>query len=134
MFDVVSSPYLGRTPRALQKKLRVLERGDDFVLAEHYTRTYGVTATTLETVRFSRPARVDFRLVRGPVPYVLEQFVLEEKAEGTDFEYRGELGTDFWFPGQLWGAAVARTWVATVRSSLATVKAEAERRAGARRR
>ena len=26
VFEVISSPYLGRTPRALERKLRVLER------------------------------------------------------------------------------------------------------------
>ncbi len=130
VFDVIASPYLGRTPRALRAKLHVLERGADLVLAEHYTRTHGLTATTLETVRFEPPARVDFRLVRGPVPHVVEQFLLEETAAGTELEYRGELGTDLWALGGVWGAAVASTWVATVESSLATVKAEAERRAG----
>jgi hypothetical protein len=29
VFDVVASPYLGRTPRALETKLKVLERGED---------------------------------------------------------------------------------------------------------
>jgi hypothetical protein len=37
------------------------------VLAAHFTPiTFGV-ATTVETVRFERPERVDFRVVRGPV-------------------------------------------------------------------
>lgn len=37
VFDVVAAPYLGRTPRAMRSKLRVLERGSDLVLAAHYT-------------------------------------------------------------------------------------------------
>jgi hypothetical protein len=37
VFDVIAGPYLGRTPRAMSGKLRVLERGTDMVLAEHYT-------------------------------------------------------------------------------------------------
>ena len=129
VFDVISSPYLERTSRALTEKLEVLERGEDFVLAAHYTRAYGLTATTVETVRFEGPERVHFRLVRGPVPYVVEQFVLHEIPEGTELEYTGELGTDLWGLGSLWGAAVARTWEATVESSLTGVRAEAERRA-----
>ena len=128
VFDVVSSPYLGRTPRALRTKLEVLERGEDLVLAAHYTPTYGLTATTVETVRFERPERVHFRLVRGPVPHVVEQFELRETEQGTELEYSGELGADLWALGALWGAAVARTWVETVESSLAAVKVEAERR------
>ena len=131
VFDVVSSPYLGRTPRALRSKLEVVERGRDLVLAAHYTQAYGLTATTLETVRFEPPERVHFRLVRGPVPHVIEQFALHEAPDGTELEYVGELGTDLWALGQAWGAAVARTWVAAVESSLGAVKAEAERRSGA---
>ena len=37
VFDVIAEPYLGRTPRALADKLRVLERGSDMVLAAHFT-------------------------------------------------------------------------------------------------
>jgi hypothetical protein len=129
VFDVVSGPYLGKTPRALRAKLEVLERGDDFVLASHYTRVYGLTATTVETVRFDPPERVHFRLVRGPVPHVAETFVLGDLGDETELEYTGELGTDLWGIGQLWGAAVARQWEATVAESLEAVRAEAERRA-----
>ena len=128
VFEVVSGPYLGRTARALRSKLEVLERGHDFVLAAHHTRAYGLTATTVETVRFEPPERVHFRLVRGPVPHVVEQFELNETADGTLLEYTGELGTDLWAPGSWWGAAVARTWEATVESSLRAVADEAERR------
>jgi len=133
VFDVVAGPYLGRTPRALREKLEVLERGADLVLAAHHTPAYGLRATTLETVRFERPERVHFRLVRGPVPHVVERFELRETADGTELEYVGELGTDLWALGTLWGDAVARTWVATVESSLAGVKAEAERRSRPKR-
>ncbi|MBC2905522.1 SRPBCC family protein [Streptomyces sp. PSKA01] len=131
VFDVVAGPYLGRTPRAMREKLRVLERGTDMVLAEHCTPIAGgrLTAVTVETVRFTRPARIDFRLVRGPVPHVTESFVLEETAAGTRLVYEGELGTDLWRAGQWWGTAVAARWEATVASSLASVKQEAERRA-----
>jgi hypothetical protein len=129
VFDVVAEPYLGRTPRALRAKLEVLERGDDLVLAAHHTPVRGLTATTVETVRFERPERVHFRLVRGPVPHVVETFELREHDGKTELEYTGELGTDLWLAGQLWGAAVARTWEATVAASLEAIRVEAERRA-----
>jgi hypothetical protein len=132
VFDVVSAPYLGRTPRALQSKLRVVERGGEMVLAAHFTQLRGLVATTLETVRFEAPSRVDFRLVRGPVPYVVEQFLLQEDGEATLFEYRGELGTDGWAAGRLWGRLVARKWERAVRTTLESVRTEAERRAGSR--
>jgi hypothetical protein len=37
------------------------------VLAAHFTPVKCGVTTTLETVRFERPNRIDFRLVRGPV-------------------------------------------------------------------
>jgi hypothetical protein len=91
----------------------------------------GLVAQTVETVRFTRPERVDFRLVRGPVPHVVEAFVLTEQAggAGTRLAYDGEIGTDLWLPGQRWSELVARRWEQTVAASLAAVKAEAERRA-----
>jgi hypothetical protein len=134
VFDVLAEPYLGRTPRALADKLQVLERGSDMVLAAHFTPLggrLGVVAQTVETVRFTRPERVDFRLVRGPVPHVVEAFVLTDQAGGasTRLVYQGEIGADLWWVGQRWCELVARRWEQTVAASLATVKAEAERRA-----
>jgi hypothetical protein len=135
VFDVIAEPYLGKTPRALSDKLEVLERGSDLVLAAHDTDVgWGVTATTVETVRFERPERIAFRLVRGPVPHVLETFELRDLDGETDFEYRGELGTDLWALGQWWGVRVARTWERTVATSLDEVRRESERRAGSSRR
>lgn len=84
-------------------------------------------ATTVETVRFAHPDRVDFRLVRGPVPHVVEQFDLIEEDGKTRLEYHGELGTDLWGLGARWGALVGRIWEFTAASSLDMIKAEAER-------
>jgi hypothetical protein len=131
VFDVIAAPYLGRTPRAMGNKLDVLERGSNMVLAAHFTPlSAGLTATTVETVRFERPQRVAFRLVRGPVPQVLETFELREMDGGTELEYRGELGTDLWRVGSWWGERVAGPWERTVAESLSGIRTEAERRAG----
>jgi hypothetical protein len=132
VFDVIAAPYLERTPRALEQKLRVLERGTDLVLAEHYTDVGRFVATTLETVRFERPARIHFRLVRGPVPHVVERFELDVREGRTELRYTGELGTDLWSAGRWWGTRVAGKWEAAVAASLEDVKREAERRAGRR--
>ncbi len=127
-YEVISSPYLDRPTRALEKKLRVLERGQDLVLAAHFTPAFGMVATTVETVRFEPPEAVHFRLVRGPVPHVVERFQLRETDAGTELEYTGELGTDLWALGSWWGSAVAHKWEAAVRTTLDGVKLEAERR------
>lgn len=131
VFDLVAAPYAERAPRAMRDKVRVLERGTDLLLAAHYTPLRGrLVATTVETVRLSRPDRVDFRLVRGPVPHVLETFELVEEHGVTTLTYTGELGTDLWQLGRWWGDLVAPKWEATVAESLAAVKQEAERRTG----
>ena len=132
VFDVIEGPYM-RTPRAMRAKLEVLERGADMVLAAHHTPVgFGMTATTVETVRFDRPGRIEFRLVRGPVPHVAETFELREEGEQTVLLYTGELGTDLWGLGGAWGALVARSWERTVAASLASTREEAERRASRR--
>jgi hypothetical protein len=93
VLDAIAAPYLGRTPRAMRGKLEVIERGADLVLAAHLTRVApGLTVTTVETVRFERPHRISFRLVKGPVPHVVERYELRVSETGTAFEYSGELG------------------------------------------
>ena len=131
VFDVIAAPYLGRTPRSMSGKLQVLDRGTDMVLAEHYTPVHHgrLTAATLETVTFDRPRRIGFRLVRSPAPHITEEFMLTEQDDTTRLEYSGELGTDFATAGQWWADRVAAAWEAAVRSSFATIKTEAERRA-----
>jgi len=128
VFDVVQGPYL-RTPHALRGKLEVLERTPDMVLAAHHTSVGRLTTTTLETVRFERPNAVTFRLVRGPVPPVLERYELTATTDGTRLRYTGELGADLWGLGRWWAERVAGPWERAVASSLADVRAEAERRA-----
>ncbi|MDI9888831.1 hypothetical protein QMZ92_31890 [Streptomyces sp. HNM0645] len=118
----------------MREKVTVLEQGSDMVLAAHRTPVAGgrLTATTVETVRFTRPDNVGFRLVRGPVPAVTESFTLTEHGSGTRLAYEGELATDLWQAGQWWGSMVAPRWEATVAASLAAVRQEAERRSGLR--
>lgn len=130
VFGVIAAPYVERQPRAVAEKVRILERGDDMVLAAHRTPVHGgrLTATTVETVRLEPPSQVHFRLVRGPVPHVIERFDLTDDGGATRLEYTGELGTDLWWVGEQWGKLVARTWEREVAHSLESVQAEAERR------
>jgi hypothetical protein len=93
----------------------------------------GLVAQTVERVRCTRPERVDFRLVRGPVPHIVEAFELTVQAGGatTRLAYHGEIGADLWRVGQGWCELIARRWEQAVAASLAAGKAEAERRAAA---
>lgn len=131
VFDLIAVPYLAANPpRALRDKVEVLERSPDMVLAAHRTPVGGRTAVTVETVSFDRPTRVGFRLVRGPVPHVVERFDLLETDGGdaTLLEYVGEMGTDGWALGAWWGRIVAARWEQTVARSLQELTASAQER------
>jgi hypothetical protein len=129
-FEAAAAPYAERRSRAVQEKVRIIDRGEDMVLAAHYTPVgRRLTAVTVETVTLDPPNRIGFRLIRGPVPHVVETFDFAPTPGGTRLTYTGELGTDLGRVGELWGNLVARSWERTVRASLDTIKTEAERRA-----
>jgi hypothetical protein len=135
VFDVIAAPYLASPPSSLVEKIQVLERSDGMVLAVHRTPVReGLVATTVETVRFERPGAIYFRLLRGPVPHVIERFELTEDEDATLFHYEGELGVDLWALGRWWGDLVARRWDAAVRGSVAEITRVAEMRAARHRR
>ena len=127
---LIAEPYLLRTTRAMSEKLRVVERDENLVVAEHRTQIRSwLVATTVEAVRFTPPARVDFRLLRGPVPAVVESFQLEVMPDGrTQLHYEGTLETDLWRVGATWGRLVARHWTSAVSESMDSIRTEAERR------
>lgn len=130
VYAVAAAPYADRQTRAMREKVEILERVGQMVLAAHRTPVgSGWTAVTVETVTLDPPNRMGFRLLRGPVPHVIETFTFAETADGTRLTYTGELGTDLWRLGQAWGHLVARSWVQAVRDSFAAVKTESERRA-----
>ncbi|MGQ0678674.1 MAG: SRPBCC family protein [Actinomycetota bacterium] len=135
VFDAVAGPYLGRTPAALKKKLTVIAREGNLAVASHRTKLPLMDALTVEIVQFERPARVSFSLLRGPVPHVEEEFLLEQpEPEITLLTYRGELGTDLWMIGQVYGKKLVRpVWEAAVASSIEQIKAASEKRAAANR-
>jgi hypothetical protein len=130
VYTVAAAPYADRQTRAMREKVEILERAGQMVLAAHRTPVgSGLTAVTVETITLNPPIRMGFRLLRGPVPQVIETFTFDETADGTRLSYTGELGTDLWRLGQAWGDLVARSWVHAVRDSLAAIKTESERRA-----
>ena len=108
---------------------QILERGDGMVLAAHRTPVGGgLVAVTVETVTFDPPERIGFRLVRGPCRTSPRPSSSRRPPSGTRLTYTGELGTDLGALGERWGDLVARSWVATVRGSLETIRVESERR------
>lgn len=129
VFDQIAVPYLSpQPPAALGAKIKVLDRGSDMVVAAHRTTSGRVTTVTVESVRLSRPDRITFQLLRGPVPFVSERFLLEDEDGGdaTRLEYTGEMGSDLWWLGALWADLVATQWQRAVAGSLAALKESAE--------
>lgn len=96
-------------------------------LAAHFTPAGRFTTTTVETVRFERPHRVSFRLLRGPVPQ--RDLRAQPRRRRYGVRLHGELGTDLWRLGEWWGARVAAPGERAVAASLDSITAEAERRA-----
>ena len=130
VFEVAAAPYGPRPPAELRRHVEVLQRSPGMVLAAHRTPVGRDEAVTVEGVVLERPSRMGFRLVRGPVPHVVEEFRFEDaKGGGTKLTYDGELGTDLWALGRAWGNRVAAVWEETVRRSLDQIRDAAERRA-----
>lgn len=130
VFDVISAPYLGKMPASMGGKIEILARHGDLVVASHRTPLPVGDAITIESVELERPERVTFKLLRGPVPHVQEEFLLEDRDGETRFTYTGELAADLWALGRLYGGRIVKPkWEQVVRDSLAQVKAASEERA-----
>jgi hypothetical protein len=89
VFELISAPYLGRTPGG--PGIEVLARGADLAVAAHHIKVHFYEARTVEVIEFDAPTRVRFRHLTGPVPYAIEEFVLEEAGDGTALRYGGEV-------------------------------------------
>jgi len=126
VFDLIRSPYVGRTPRA--SGIEVLARGDGLVVAAHNTKVHFYTARTVEVVEFEPPETVSFKHLIGPVPHGEETFTLSETDGGTELRYQGEIGIDFFVLGRIAGRHWVRPqWEAVVSEHLEALKTNAER-------
>jgi hypothetical protein len=132
VFDVAAAPYGPNAPRELRRHVEVVQRSSGMVIAAHRTSVGKDVAITVEGVVLDRPDRIGFRVIRGPVPHVVEEFRFDEAEGVTTLIYSGELGTDLWALGRAWGARVAAVWEETVRRSLEQIRDAAEGRARAR--
>ncbi len=128
VFEMISAPYLGRTPRG--SGIEVLARGRDLVVAAHATKVHFYTARTVEAVSFEPPDRVGFRHLTGPIPHAVEEFSLHEAGGGTELRYTGEIGIDFFVLGRIAGRRWVRPqWERAVREHLEDLTQRAEQRA-----
>jgi hypothetical protein len=126
VFDVMAQPYLG-SGAGSGDGVRLLAATSEMVLAAHrIPLPDGRVAGTVETVTFTRPERIEFQLVRGPVAHAAETYRLSPREAATHVEYTGVVSADLWALGRLWSRLVVQRWEAVVGEFLETVKAEAE--------
>ncbi len=132
VFEMISEPYLRHNPK--DSGIDDLARGEDLAVASHHTKVHFYTAITVEAVKFEPPDHVGFRHIRGPVPYGVEEFALEEADGVTELRYSGEVGIDFFFLGRIAGRGWVRPeWEKAVRRDLDDLRQRAEQLADRRR-
>jgi hypothetical protein len=125
VFEMISEPYLHHNPK--HSRIDVLARGKDLAVAAHHTKVHFYTAITVEAIKFEPPDRIGFRHLSGPVPYAIEEFLLEEADGATELRYSGEIGIDFFFLGRIAGRQWVRPqWERAVREDLEDLRQRAE--------
>ena len=132
VFELISEPYLRHNPK--DSGIDVLARGEDLAVAAHHTKVHFYTSITVEAVKFEPPGRVGFNHLRGPVPYAVEEFALQEVDGATELRYTGQVGIDFFFLGRIAGRRWVRPeWEKAVRKDLDDMRQRAEQLADRRR-
>lgn len=119
---------VGQGPDAAHARL--IERpAADRAIVEFTTRVLGRTVRTVEEVGFHPPGRITYRLLKGPLPLVEEEFLIEPAGEKTRLRYHGTFT-----PHQPWWRAafdrlvVPRIYRKAVWASMKQVKLAAEER------
>ena len=127
---MIAEPYLGRAHQCRPRSCGCWNAAATWGWRPTSPRwgRLGLVAQTVETVRFTRPERVDFRLVRGLVPHVVEAFVLSGQAGGRGWPTTGDRGRPV-AGGTVLVCAGCAPLGADGAASLAAIKAEAQRRA-----
>ena len=111
---------------------RVVERpSPERAIVEFTTRVMGRTVKTLEEVRFHAPDRISYRLLKGPIPAVEEEFRVEPDGERTVLRYRGTFTAhSAWWRGGFDRIVVPRIYRRAVWASMVQIKLAAEERQG----
>ncbi|MDQ6883931.1 MAG: SRPBCC family protein [Candidatus Dormibacteraeota bacterium] len=126
VFQLIAA--VGQGPDAAHA--RVIERPSaNRAIVEFTTRVAGRTVKTLEEVGFHTPDRITYRLLKGPLPAVDEEFRMEPDGDNTILRYRAT----FVPHAPWWRAAFDRAivpWIyrKAVTSSMHQIKQAAEER------
>ncbi len=109
---------------------RVIERpSPDCAIVEFRTKIMGREVRTLEEVRFIPPDRITYRLLRGPLPAVNEEFMIKPSDAGTRLQYSGSYVAHSPWPRTLFDRLVVpRLYRKAVWASMLGIKRAAEAR------
>jgi hypothetical protein len=90
VFQVIAGLDQGAVSQAGAHHARVLERpGSDRMVVEFTTTVFGRQVVTVEEVVLEPPLRIHYRLIKGPLPEVVEDFSLHPESKGTTLDYTG---------------------------------------------
>ena len=107
---------------------RLLERpAPDRMIVEYTTVVLGRPVVTLEEVTVA-PGSIHYRLLKGPLPAVEEDFEIDERPGGCTLRYRGWFEPNTGLRGVVDRFMVPRLYERALRASMAQVKAIAEER------
>ncbi len=126
VFQLISA--VGQGPDA--RHARVVERpSSDRAIVEFTTPVFGRIVRTLEEVMFFSPDRITYRLLRGPLPGVHEEFRMEPADGGTVLSYSGSFRAHGPWPRTLFDRVVV-PWIyrRAVWKSMQDIKRAAEDR------
>ena len=132
VFQMMSHFGRGRLPSDNSEASRVVCREGDRLVAEFRTRAGFFTYTTLEEVRLHPPERIEFRHLKGPLAYAVEEFAFRAVDERrTDLTHSGEfVWSGFPLFGRLGGLIYTRpVFERAIAAHMAQVKSAAEARA-----
>lgn len=133
VFQMLSAIGRGSLPGNQGESSRVLERDDDWIIAEFQTTTGRRTYRTVEEVRLYPPERIAFRHLESPLSYSEEEFLLKEVEGGTVLSYHGDIECRMhWLPGVAWLVAwiyVKPKYDSVIRDHMDRLKTAAEARA-----
>ena len=132
VFQMMSHFGRGRLPGDNSEASRVVCREEDRVVVEFRTRAGFFTYTTLEEVMLYPPERIEFRHLRGPLAYAVEEFAFSAVTEKrTELTHSGEfVWSRIPFFGRLGGLIYTRpVFERAIAAHMAQVKSAAEARA-----
>jgi hypothetical protein len=126
VFQLVAA--VGQGPDAAHA--RVLERPSaERAIVEFTTKVLGREVRTLEEVGFHAPDRITYRLIKGPLPAVDEEFAVQARGEGSLLRYHGTFVPHGPWPRAVFDRIVVpRIYRKAVWSSMMQIKEAAEAR------